>query len=258
MRGATPPPIQKRKSSLLLRISKLKRTHSTESNSPVEQELSPVSMRCNSARVQLINSQENLTVGFLRGMDVNSKMNLQNKIEEKQSKSDRVLKTPLIATEIFQLIQNFSEFPAKMILALVNRNYGNCTEVCEFLIARAWKPICSNIQFTNATDGHYTTNYYYGEAPNEDNLKKIFANAKVGSFVTFYRYICSEKTDDNFHYILCYKNSFGTLTEKPMRVMVVPNVLRLMLGLTTPVKKRDNTLQTNLIPGLSSLLKNHL
>lgn len=200
--------------------------------------------------VPVLDTNGSFAAGFLSSFNDSAMSKLENKIEARNKQRNQLLKTPNIVRSIETLRTLFPDFPQHMIDYLVARYDGNCAEVYDFMISRDWKPLTQlKCRFDSTPDIHFTTSYYHGLAPSQEQLSKIFAEQPIGSFFTFYRPDKLDNGETQFKYFVCFINRCGEITEKPMRVPNIAPVLRAMLGLINPINSPLKT-STNILPGL--------
>lgn len=204
----------------------------------------------NEEEVPAFNSSGTFAAGFLSSFNASAKNALENKIEARNKLRNQSLKIPEIAESITELRRLFPDFPQQMIDCIVLRYDGNCAEAYDFMVSRDWKPISLPKEaFVNSCDIHFTTSYYHGMAPSDLELRELFKNQPIGSYITFYR---PEPPGSEmlFKYYVCFKNRCGDITEKPMKFPNVAQVLVSMLLLSSPIRSTLKT-STNIVPCLS-------
>ena len=193
-----------------------------------------------------IDRERSNTLGFMSHWSKSNKEYFDSCIQEKQN-TKKLLTTPTVVKEVVTLLSMYPSFPRGMLLSLLHRYDGNSFEVSKCLLANDWKQE-TDATLLDSSDVHFTTPYYHGEAPSKAQLAKLFQNREAGSFITFYR---SNGPYGEFMYYLCFKKQDG-LVEKAVRSPEVPQVMKLLLGLTSHIKVKD--VQYCNVPCLNGIL----
>ena len=195
-------------------------------------------------------------VGFMGVWDDEDKYSFNEKIETKEScKSTEILNIPSLIDEVIELRNGYSEFPLKMLLHLIVRFEGNTAQVHYYLQSKGWRS-CRILQLLDNEDPHFTTLYYHGLLPDFNEANSLLKPKSIpcGTFITYYRHT-SESTRE-YKYFLCYKNFSGSIIEKPIRMPVIPDVLRNALGLSRSIKCPPSLRKADSVPFLDRLYSN--
>lgn len=179
------------------------------------------------------------TVGFLSLMTDGQKQKFDTKIEEKSKlRSSQSIDKPKIVNDFTALKATFPGVPKNIMESVLYRYDGNCMEAFAYLEEIGWEPLLQNKSFfSDKIDVHYTTKYYHGLKPSEEKIERMFAKASCGSYITYFVYNGeASNIDVSFKYCLLYKNMVGDLSEKPIKVPNVPDVVKALFSLTNPIK----------------------
>merc|ERR1712110_51173 len=152
----------------------------------------------------------------------------------------RTARLPDLLQRISSLMKYFPEIPKLVLVHQVLRQDGNCWEVYSQLLTNGWQPRIleeeaesnpPHVALPDFSDIHIATPYFFGPAPPKRELQRLLVSKPKGTFLTYYRYACSESSS-SLVYFICYKNQAGEIVERAATAPNVPEFLKTPMRLT--------------------------